>query len=82
MSLTLTLTEAQTEALCDMLQIAYEDQEQYLQSSFASSDYGDEWPEAAATKAHKFRRVGEVVEQLGLVADDWTSLAETLEAAS
>lgn len=53
-------TEEENEAIMDALQEVVEEQEHYLHFGGWQADYGKEWPEVAARKADRFRRLSRV----------------------
>lgn len=81
-STTITLTDAQRYALGYALDLAADDQNNYLSYGSPEVDYGKEWPEIAKERAEKFIALGRVGELLGFCGEGsrWTDLAnEVLE---
>ncbi len=78
---TFKLTDEEKEAMGEALQAAIEDQKHYLQCGGGRSDYGNEWPEVAARKADRFRRLANVARKAGHrgLADDCENLVKMLE---
>lgn len=81
MLITLTLTQAQVEALGYALDLAHGDQAEYLTNGSPATDYGAEWPATAAWKAEQFQLIATVAENLGLHGERerWEQLAKEVQ---
>jgi hypothetical protein len=75
-------TQAEIDALGAALDLAFEDQENYLTSGNAPQDYGSEWSEAKREKQSKFRLIASVTEKLGIAGERerWEGLADQLNS--
>lgn len=64
-----------------MFDLAYGDQDNYLQCADVDADYGDEWPAVCTGKVQDFRAVAEFADIIGLhgESDRWNSLANDFE---
>jgi hypothetical protein len=76
----LELTQAEVEALGEVLDLAHGDQESYMSIGNPHIDYGDEWPFIARSKAARFRDVAAIGRKLGINGEfeRWESLAHAL----
>lgn len=68
-TVTVTLSRAQVEAIGYALDLAYGDQEAYLNMGSPVQDYGDEWPAVADMKSREFVRLAAVADMLGLIGE-------------
>ena len=81
-SFNITLTPEQREALMHILDLAFEDQSNYLDSGHMATDFGADWPEARATKAATFRTIAEIAGQQLRIHGEferWADLASSVE---
>lgn len=74
----LVVTPEASELIGDLLDIAYDDQSHYLQFADPQTDYGDEWPEVAKTKAARFCGFARLAVAVGLYGEPerWYDLAK------
>lgn len=79
-ALHLGLAEPDIEALLFALDLAFDDQDDYLRSGNAAIDYGSEWNDAADLKMKYFRNLAIVAERLGSDGDKWGELANMVQA--
>lgn len=77
-------TQDEIDALSEILDLAFGDQESYLNIGNPHQDYGAEWPFTATEKANRFRLVAKVGGKLGLTGerDRWERMAESFEASA
>ena len=75
------LTNEEVNGLLDVLNIAFDDQENYLNSCHPEMDYGTEWPATRELKATQFELTARVLDKLGMHASakKWRELAESLQ---
>lgn len=76
------ITREELDGLMDVLNIAFEDQEQYLNSCHPEMDYGVEWPAARDLKLYQFGLTASVLDKVGMHASakKWRELADSLRA--
>jgi hypothetical protein len=72
------LSDNELEAIGYALDLAFEDQENYLTSGIDPvADYGPDWPEAAKHKSERFDAIAQAVEKLGIDNPErWQRLAK------
>ena len=78
----MTFTREEIDGLLDVLNIAFDDQENYLNSAHPAMDYGTEWPATRELKATQFELTARVLDKLGMHASakKWRELADSLKA--
>jgi hypothetical protein len=78
------LTTEEIDALSEVLDLAYGDQNNYMDCGDPHMDYGAEWPFVAIEKATRFRIVAAVTGRLGLPGERerWQQLAANLDASA
>ena len=81
MSTRIALTEEEREALGYILDLAAEDQDQYLKYGDPHADYGNEIGEAFKNKARMFRTIGTLAYRMGFPGESerWNDMANTCE---
>lgn len=75
------LTDMEREAIGYVLDLAFDDQQNYLSTGSPEVDYGPEWPDTARQKRTYFAALAVAVEKLGLPTDRerWQQLADGLK---
>jgi hypothetical protein len=61
----LRITGPRAEALRFALDLAAQDQREYIHHGHPERDHGEEWPEAAQRKAKQFRQLADIAERIG-----------------
>jgi hypothetical protein len=77
-----TLNSAEIQGIGYALDLAYDDQDEYLRRGCPESDYGDEWESAKCYKAEQFRSIAAAANKLGLNGETerWNALADEVMA--
>jgi len=75
------LTEQDREALCDVIDVALEEQGYYLSDGNPDIDYAGEWDEVSQCKAAMWRRTAAVLRKLDIPeqAEHCDSMAQAFE---
>ena len=68
------MTNETFDAIQSLLSAAAEDQQNYNQDGDPDSDYGDEWPEVARTKAHQYLVVAQWLDAEWRFGGTWDTL--------
>jgi hypothetical protein len=61
-----------------ILDLAYDDQDDYLKCGGGKTDYDEEWPEVAKDRAKMCREIADAVRSVG-ESQRWVELAEAFE---
>lgn len=75
---TSNLTPEQIEALEWALDLAFDDQHNYVREGDPAGDYGNDWPDARAMKAAYCRSLAELATCVG-ETNRWNNLADEIE---
>lgn len=77
------ISKDEKEAIGEILDLAYGDQESYLMIGNPHIDYATEWPFAAGNKAKTFRLIADFTERMGLHGEKerWSGIADNVEAS-
>ena len=76
------LTDEMRDAISFAISLAVDDQEHWMNYGDPGTDYGDEWPEVARSKAAGFTEMAQVLVALELDGESCLSLAADFEAAA